>query len=172
MWLWPRMTAFFSIFSRLISTANSALRRSSMSGTVSDKSRFNFSYICSVVASAVISIISVQKLQAHIKDFRRMRQSADRNVIHSRAGYFEHIRKRYVARGLELCSSSSDLYGLAHHFERHIIQQDPLNSERQRLTKMIECPRLNFDLDPEASFAHSRHRCRNRIGEIDVVVLY
>ena len=35
--------------------------------------------------------MSVNKLQAHIKNFGRMRQSTDRDVIHTRAGNFEHM---------------------------------------------------------------------------------
>src|SRR5687768_11666812 len=165
------MTAFFSTLSRLISAANSALRRSSKSGTVSDSNRFNFAYISSV-ASILIATICIHKLQTHIKDLRRMRQSADGNVIHSRAGYFEHIFQRYVARGFEFRSPRSNLYSLAHQLERHIIEQNPLDSERQRLANIIERSRFDFDLYLQACFANSRHRRGDRTGEVDMVVLY
>src|SRR5690349_16063472 len=165
------MTAFFSRLSRLISTANSAFRRSSKSGTVSDNSDLSFSYIC-WVSTSVVSIVCIDKLQTHIKNFRRMRQRADGNVIHAGAGYFEHIRERYVARSFQFCASGRDVNGLAHQLERHIIEQDSFNSERQRFAYVVQGARFDFDLDSHARSANPSHRRADRAGEIDVVVLY
>src|SRR5690349_3965073 len=128
------MTAFFSTLSRLISTASSALRRSSKSGTVSDSSRLNFSYISSVVVSVIISSsLVIHVFQADIKDSRRMCQSADGNVVDASAGHFEHIIQRNVARRLELRSSVTNRNRLAHRRCRHVVEQNSFDAERKRL---------------------------------------
>src|SRR5215212_10753275 len=130
------MTAFFSILSRLISAANSALRRSSKSGTVSPSSRLSFSYISSVVVSVIILLCD--ELQAHIEHLWRMCQSADGNVVDASAGNFENICERYVARRLEFGSSVADGDCLAHRFSCHIIEQNSFNSELQSFAHIVE----------------------------------
>src|SRR5215216_179251 len=124
------MTAFFSTLSRLISTASSALRRSSKSGTVSDSSRLNFSYISSVVVSVIICSkpSSCHVFQADIKYSRRMRQSADGNVVDASAGNFENASERNVARRLEFGPSLTNGNCLAHRLGRHVVEQDSFDT--------------------------------------------
>ena len=87
------------------------------------------------------------KLKTDIKHGRRMRQSSHGNVIDASAANFENIIERYVARRLEFGSSATDSDSLAHRFDRHIIEQNPLNSEPECLSNVVERASFHFNFE-------------------------
>src|ERR1051326_5610957 len=142
------MTAFFSSFSRLISTASSALSRSSKSGTVSCSKRLSFSYISSVVVSVIIFQNSLRyKFEADIKHLRGACQSANRNVVNTRSRNFEPSIERNVARRLEFGPSIANLNCFAHHCRRHIVEQDSFDAECERFTYIVQRTRLDLNFE-------------------------
>ena len=115
--------------SRLISAASSAFIRSSKSGTVSDSSALSFSYIWSVVVSVIIYFVLTNPLQTNVKNPWRMRQRPNGDEIDAGLRDFEYIFERNVDGRLKLCPAVGDFYGLAHCLGRHVVKEDPLNTE-------------------------------------------